>query len=276
MNDENLIRAALSEWQAAFCAKDVDRLVALYAPDAVCFDAIPPFSEGVENFRRKIVDCLPYFPEQFALETRDLTLALGSDLACAHFLWHFTDVPPGHPAGRHWLRSSIVWRKQTTGRWLIVHDHCSAPFDPYTEKTVLSPDVSAAGETSAGGCGGANFNPVGWFEIYVNDMERAKAFYAAVFDFAFTRLESPIDLWAFPMQPASSGASGALARMEGFAAGDNSVIVYFNCADCAVQATRAAESGGEIVKAKFAIGPYGHIALVKDTEGNIIGLHSMH
>jgi len=36
-----------------------------------------------------------------------------------------------------------------------------------------------------------------------------------------------------------------------------------------------ASNGGKIVKEKFSIGEYGHIALVTDTEGNMIGLHSM-
>ncbi len=273
MNDETPIRAALAEWQAAFCSKDADRLMALYAPDTVCFDAIPPFSEGFDSFRKKIVDCFPYFPDKFALEIRDLKIAVGSDLASAHCLWHFTELPPGHPAGRHWLRSSIVWKKQADGRWLIVHDHCSAPFDPMTEKTVLAPDEAATAP-----CGDAN--PVGWFEIYVADMARAKAFYAAMLGVEFTRLDNPVadsqvELWAFPMQSAGYGASGALVRMEGFESGRNSVIVYFHCADCAVEAARAGKAGGEIVKPKFAIGQYGHIALVKDTEGNLIGLHSM-
>jgi predicted enzyme related to lactoylglutathione lyase len=64
-------------------------------------------------------------------------------------------------------------------------------------------------------------------------------------------------------------------RMPGFPSGANSVLVYFSCADCAVEAARAAQCGGKIEKAKFSIGQYGHIALVFDTEGNMIGLHSM-
>jgi predicted enzyme related to lactoylglutathione lyase/ketosteroid isomerase-like protein len=271
MTDENLIRTALDTWQRAFCRKDADALMALYAPEAVCYDAIPPFSDNPESMRRKVLECFPYFPEGFAIETRDLRLNLGSDLANIHFLWRFTDLPPDHPAGRHWLRSSIVWRKEADGGWLIVHDHCSAPFDPYTEKAVLSPD--AAGNAAPDTCGEAN--PAGWFEIYVADMERAKAFYTAVFGYEFTRLESPIELWAFPMQPTRYGASGALARVPGLDAGGNSVIVYFSCADCGVQAARAAKAGGEVVKPKFGIGQYGHIALARDSEGNMIGLHSM-
>lgn len=271
MTDATLIRAALETWQQAFCRKDADTLMSLYATDAVSYDAIPPFSDNPESMRRKVLECFPYFPEDFAIETRDLRLALGGDLASAHCLWRFTGLPPGHPAGRHWLRSSIVWREQTDAGWLIVHDHCSAPFDPHTEKAVLSPDGGEANE-AAPGCGDAN--PAGWFEIYVADMERAKAFYTAVFGYELNRLESPVELWAFPMHSNGYGASGALARMPGLEPGGNSVIVYFGCADCAVQSARAAEAGGAIVKPKFSIGQYGHIALVRDSEGNMIGLHS--
>lgn len=271
MNEESLIRGAMAEWQRAFCRKDADALMALYAPDAVSFDAIPPFSEGPESLRRKIVGCLPYFPEGFSIETRDLAWHVGGDLASAHVLWHFADLPPNHPAGRHWFRSTILWRKQADGSLRILHDHCSAPFDPYTEKVVYSPDTKSHAD---GSCGSDN-NPVGWFEIYVADMARAKAFYAQVFEVEFTRVESDIELWGFPMRPGGNGVSGALARIPGLEPGGNSVIVYFNCTDCAVQAARAEEAGGTVVKPKFAIGAYGFIAQVRDSEGNMIGLHSM-
>lgn len=119
-------------------------------------------------------------------------------------------------------------------------------------------------------------NPVGWFEIYVEDMSRAKAFYEAVFGVTFTALESPgIEMWAFGMDQATYGASGALVRMPGFSSGRNSVLVYFHCTDCAVEADKAVNAGGALQKAKMSIGQYGHIALVIDTEGNMIGLHSM-
>jgi predicted enzyme related to lactoylglutathione lyase len=119
-------------------------------------------------------------------------------------------------------------------------------------------------------------NPIGWFEIYVQDMGRARAFYDAVFETRLERLEGPdIEMWAFPMEPDRPGAPGALVKMEGFPSGGNSTIVYFTCSDCAVEAKRASESGGKIFKDKFSIGQYGFIALVFDTEGNMIGLHSM-
>jgi predicted enzyme related to lactoylglutathione lyase len=119
-------------------------------------------------------------------------------------------------------------------------------------------------------------NPVGWFEIYVQDMARAKAFYETVFQRTLERLNSPeVELWAFPMQLDGMGAAGALVKMEGFPSGGNSVLVYFSCADCAVEAARVTAAGGRIQREKMSIGQYGFIALAFDTEGNMFGLHSM-
>ena len=118
-------------------------------------------------------------------------------------------------------------------------------------------------------------NPVRWFEIHVQDMPRAKRFYEKVFKVQLTRLNTAEEIWNFPMLMDQTGTAGALVRMEGFPSGGNSTIVYFACADCAVEAARAAKQGGRIQKQKTAIGEYGFIALVYDTEGNMIGLHSM-
>jgi len=119
-------------------------------------------------------------------------------------------------------------------------------------------------------------NPVNWFEIYVQDMERAKTFYESVLGVPLTKLDgTEFEMWAFPMRQDGFGASGALIKIPGYASGANSVVVYFSCADCAVEAKKAANAGGRIETGKKSIGPYGHIALIHDTEGNIVGLHSM-
>ena len=119
-------------------------------------------------------------------------------------------------------------------------------------------------------------NPVCWFEIYVQDMPRAKVFYESVFAVELQKLEgTEFEMWTFPMQQNGSGATGSLVKMDGCASGGNSTLVYFACTDCAVQAKLAWENGGRIIKEKFSIGPYGFISLVTDTEGNMIGLHSM-
>ena len=122
-------------------------------------------------------------------------------------------------------------------------------------------------------------NPVGWFEIYVDDMGRAKLFYEKTFGHALERLGDPTDsnveMWVFPMFEDASGAPGALVKMEGCSSGGGGTLIYFSCADCAIEEARVPEAGGGIVKSKFAIGEYGFISLVTDTEGNMIGLHSM-
>ncbi len=119
-------------------------------------------------------------------------------------------------------------------------------------------------------------NPVVWFEIYVQDMERAKTFYETMLGVTLSKLAgTEVEMWSFPGGPEGGGASGSLVKMPGCPSGGNSVLVYFSCADCAVEAARAAKAGGRVEREKFPIGQYGHIALVVDTEGNMIGLHSM-
>lgn len=119
-------------------------------------------------------------------------------------------------------------------------------------------------------------NPVGWFEIYVQDMDRARKFYESVLQLKLEKLDSPgLEMWSFPMAMDGYGASGALVKMEGFPAGGKSTLVYFSCTDCADEAGRVVKSGGRIQREKMSIGQYGFIALAIDTEGNMFGLHSM-
>jgi predicted enzyme related to lactoylglutathione lyase len=119
-------------------------------------------------------------------------------------------------------------------------------------------------------------NPVGWFEIYVQEMDRAKKFYESVFQVKLERLNNPeIEMWSFPMSMDLWGASGALVKMEGFPSGGNSTLVYFSCTDCAIETERVKAFGGSIQREKTSIGEYGFISLVYDTEGNMIGLHSI-
>ncbi len=124
-----------------------------------------------------------------------------------------------------------------------------------------------------------NHNPVGWFEIYVQDMDRARRFYETVFQVTLERLNNPpgmnIELWSFPMQKDQMGISGALVKMDNGPSGGNAVLVYFMCTDCSTEASRVTAAGGQLVRGKMSIGEYGHIALIQDTEGNMIGLHSM-
>lgn len=121
-------------------------------------------------------------------------------------------------------------------------------------------------------------NPIGWFEIYVSDIPRAKKFYESVFQLKLEKLgpdDPNFEMWAFPGSMEAPGSNGTICRMTGFEPGNNSVLVYFSCEDCGIEEKRALEFGGRVQKTKESIGPYGFISLVFDTEGNMIGLHSL-
>lgn len=127
-------------------------------------------------------------------------------------------------------------------------------------------------------------NPVVWFEIYVQDMQRAKKFYEAVLNIKLEKMSAPtadmnMEMWTFPSDRATAqtsyGACGMLVKMDGFPSGGGGTVIYFSCQDCATEISRVAQNGGTVVKEKMPIGEYGFIALASDTEGTMIGFHSM-
>lgn len=125
-------------------------------------------------------------------------------------------------------------------------------------------------------------NSVNWFEIYAQDLPRAQAFYEAVFAIKLEVLKAPedpdapgLEMLAFPSDMERYGANGALCRMPGVPSGPGGTLVYFACEDCAVEAGRIPAAGGRVHRDKMSIGEYGFIVLAFDTEGNMIGLHSM-
>jgi len=129
-------------------------------------------------------------------------------------------------------------------------------------------------------------NAICWFEIYVDDMERAKTFYSNVLGITFEEMGIPDDaddfrMAAFPSDPdpEKMAVGGALVQMTGARrkGGDSSTntIVYFPCMDCSVQEGRVEAAGGKVHKSKFSIGEYGFCAICIDTEGNTFGLYSM-
>lgn len=118
-----------------------------------------------------------------------------------------------------------------------------------------------------------------WFEIYVDNIERATQFYETVLDTKLESLGDPSNqntiMMSFPGDMEKYGAGGALVQMEGMKAGGNSTLVYFNSDDCITEESRVVSAGGIVVNPKMGIGEYGFITLCLDTEGNMFGLHSM-
>lgn len=123
-------------------------------------------------------------------------------------------------------------------------------------------------------------NAVNWFEIYALDFERAKKFYTEVFKCNLTDVatttdrHSSMDYAVFPNSDANGGAGGALVRIDEAKPGIGGTLVYFDSKDIDEELSRVTVNGGKIIRPKLKVGDFGFIALVEDTEGNMIGLRS--
>ncbi|TCS65648.1 hypothetical protein EDD52_10364 [Primorskyibacter sedentarius] len=121
-------------------------------------------------------------------------------------------------------------------------------------------------------------NAVGWFDIYVDDLDRAVGFYETMLGSALEPMGDPTGesrMMSFPAEMSAYGAGGALTKAPHAGPGIGGTIVYFMVEDCAVQQERAAKAGGAVVRPKFSIGDFGWVLLCQDTEGNMIGFNSM-
>ena len=137
---EAQLRHLIADQMSAICTKDVDRLMTHYAADVVVFDAIPPFqTNGVDAWRRMWEACLSCFPDPFQTEIRDLNVTVAGDLAFAHWLFRFTGMEQDHPAMQTWIRITAGYRR-ARGRWQIVHEHGSVPFNPETSEAAFTLD----------------------------------------------------------------------------------------------------------------------------------------
>jgi len=119
---------------------------------------------------------------------------------------------------------------------------------------------------------------VGWIEVPVRDMDRAKKFYEAVFNISISihDLGGLLMGW-FPNAQGKPGASGSLVKHEMYTPSESAgPLIYFSCKDVATELSRVEKAGGEILQQKTEIGGgHGFMALMKDTEGNRIALHSL-
>lgn len=120
-------------------------------------------------------------------------------------------------------------------------------------------------------------NVVGWFEIPVENMERAKKFYDTIFDISITIHDfGGLLMGWFPNATGKSGATGSLMQHEMYIPSATAgPLLYFSCKDLQTELGRVEDAGGEVIKGKTQIGEeHGFMALFKDSEGNRIALHS--
>lgn len=119
-------------------------------------------------------------------------------------------------------------------------------------------------------------NPVCYFEIPVNDLERAIAFYTAVFSYKIERIElDGNEMALFPAFDETSGITGALAKGESYVPGKQGSRIYFSVDSIEDTLQKVELIGGRVLYPKTAVGELGSVAEFEDSEGNCIALHSV-
>lgn len=121
-------------------------------------------------------------------------------------------------------------------------------------------------------------NAIGWFDMYVEDMERAVVFYEAVFQRRLEPIGDPTGetvMRSFPANMSAYGAAGALVKSPHSRPGPGGTMIYFSVDDCVVEQERVVAAGGKVLRPKLSIGQFGWVTLCMDTEGNMFGLSSM-
>ncbi|PTX54296.1 hypothetical protein C8N43_3109 [Litoreibacter ponti] len=121
-------------------------------------------------------------------------------------------------------------------------------------------------------------NAVGWFDIYVDDLDRAVAFYETVLGASLEPMGDPTgeaQMMSFPAEMSAYGAAGALTKSPHAGPGVGGTIIYFMAEDCAVPEARVSAAGGSVMREKFSIGEFGFVSLCMDSEGNMFGINSL-
>lgn len=123
-------------------------------------------------------------------------------------------------------------------------------------------------------------NAISWFEIPATDLARATTFYETIFNVKLAVLDLPnIKMRMFPLDDMQTQVGGAVVDSGGFhkPSATEGPLIYLNGnPDLQNILDKVTTAGGKILVPKTEISPeYGFMAVILDTEGNRIGLHSV-
>jgi predicted enzyme related to lactoylglutathione lyase len=124
-------------------------------------------------------------------------------------------------------------------------------------------------------------NAINWFEIPVANFDRAKKFYETLFDYQMPESQlgaARMGFFLFDFQNKKVG--GAIVHNPALYTPEaNGTLVYLNCQpDLQKVLDKVETAGGNILLGKKEISAeqkLGFWALISDTEGNRVALHSM-
>lgn len=122
-------------------------------------------------------------------------------------------------------------------------------------------------------------NAIGWFEVPVSNMDRAIKFYETILDISLSRnTMGDFDMAWFPYKEDAPGAAGSLVHHKEYKPSTEGTLVYFSSqtGDLNDELGRVEAAGGQVLLSKKIITEeYGYMALIMDSEGNKVALHSM-
>jgi uncharacterized protein (TIGR02246 family) len=138
-NNESEIKALYDNAAKAFEARDIDGIMALYAPGdkLIAYDIVAPLQyKGKDAYRKDYLEFLSQYEGPIHLEYRDMRILSSGDLGIIHAVERLSGkLKNGQPSDL-WLRATSAVQK-IDGKWLIVHDHISVPIDFDSGKAVL-------------------------------------------------------------------------------------------------------------------------------------------
>jgi len=134
--DEVTIRRQVDKIVEGIRTKDLEGLKELYAPDIVSFDVEPPLQHvGIEAKLKNWAQAFMFFRD-VTYEVRNLSLTVGDQVAFGHCFGRLIGtLKNGTATNGMWVRVTFCFRN-IDGKWLIVHDHASVPFDVASGKGV--------------------------------------------------------------------------------------------------------------------------------------------
>jgi len=123
-------------------------------------------------------------------------------------------------------------------------------------------------------------NAISWFEIPAADLARAQKFYETIFGIQMIPMDTPnLKMRMFPLEDMMTQVGGAVVDSGGFhiPSATDGPLIYLNAnPDVQHVLDKVEEAGGKVLVPKTQISPeYGYMAVLQDTEGNRIALHSV-
>jgi uncharacterized protein (TIGR02246 family) len=125
--DDAQIRERLEAVAQALRAKDIDALLAHYAPGVVTFDLRPPLQfRGVDAYRKNFEAWFASVQGPIDYEIRDLRITMSDDIAFCHSLSHVKSTRTTGEKADYWVRVTSGLQKMN-GQWMVTHEHVSVP-----------------------------------------------------------------------------------------------------------------------------------------------------